>query len=304
MAIPVIFDTDIGSDIDDTWALALLLRCPELEVKLVTTDRGRSAYRAKLCCQILRAGHRQDLPIGLGPEWQGNTGQTRQEPCVAGYELSSYAGEIIADGAQAIIDTILASPDPITIIAIGPMPTLAAALRRQPEIAANARFIGMHGALRKGHKRERDNVIAEANVINDVPACQAVFAADWPVTITPLDTCGIVQLEGEKYRRVVESDDPLARAIIAHYQTWWERGLEAEHDPDRWRRESSILFDTVAVYLGFSEDLLRMEDLPVSVTDEGFTRIREGAKTIRCATGWNDYPSFEDLVVDRLTQDP
>jgi len=28
--IPVILDTDIGSDIDDTWALAMLLESPEL----------------------------------------------------------------------------------------------------------------------------------------------------------------------------------------------------------------------------------------------------------------------------------
>ncbi|MBT4979802.1 MAG: hypothetical protein HOM86_20945 [Gemmatimonadetes bacterium] len=67
MSIPVIFDTDI----DDTWALGFLLRCPELDVKLVTTDRGRPEYRAKLCCQILEAGGRQDLPVGLGPESQG-----------------------------------------------------------------------------------------------------------------------------------------------------------------------------------------------------------------------------------------
>jgi len=35
--IPVILDTDIGIDIDDTWALGLLLKCPELDVKLITT---------------------------------------------------------------------------------------------------------------------------------------------------------------------------------------------------------------------------------------------------------------------------
>ena len=84
MPVPVIFDTDIGSDIDDTWALAFLLRCPELDVRLLTTDRGRPAYRAKLACQIREAGERQDLPVGLGPEWDGNTGQTRQEPCAEG----------------------------------------------------------------------------------------------------------------------------------------------------------------------------------------------------------------------------
>ena len=59
MPVPVIFDTDIGSDIDDTWALGFLLRCPELDVRLITTDRGRPAYRAKLCCQVLEAGGRQ-----------------------------------------------------------------------------------------------------------------------------------------------------------------------------------------------------------------------------------------------------
>ncbi len=35
--IPVILDTDIGADIDDTWALAILLRSSELDLKLVTT---------------------------------------------------------------------------------------------------------------------------------------------------------------------------------------------------------------------------------------------------------------------------
>ena len=301
MAIPVVFDTDIGSDIDDTWALAFLMRCPELDVKLVTTDRGRPEYRAKLACQILEAGGRQDLPVGLGTEWEGNTGQTRQVPCAEGYELSQYAGEIIEDGVQAMIDTILGSPEPITVIAIGPLPTMRAALEREPKIAENARVIGMHGSLRLGHKRDRDNVIAEANVVNDPRAAQTVFDAPWPVTIAPLDTCGIVQLEGEKHQAVVESDDLLAKAVMANYATWWMRGKGAESDPELWKRESSILFDTVAVYLAFAEALLEMEDLPVRVTDDGFTRIDNDAKVQRCATAWKDLGAFEDLLVERIT---
>ncbi len=301
MAIPVIFDTDIGSDIDDTWALAFLLRCPELDVRLVTTDRGRPEYRAKLACQILEAGGRQDLPVGLGPEWEGNTGQTRQEPCAEGYALSSYAGEIIEDGVGAMIDMILGSTELITVVGIGPLPTVSAALKREPRIAENARFIGMYGSLRLGHKRDRDNVIAEANVVNDAKACQAVFEASWPVTITPLDTCGIVQLKGEFHRQVAESDDLLARAVMSNYATWWMRGKAAATDAELWKRESSILFDTVAVYLAFSEDLLVMEDLRVRVTDDGFTRIKEKAKVQRCATEWKDLDAFYDLLVERLT---
>jgi hypothetical protein len=41
--IPVILDTDIGTDIDDTWALAMLLKSPELDAKLVVSDSGDTA---------------------------------------------------------------------------------------------------------------------------------------------------------------------------------------------------------------------------------------------------------------------
>ena len=44
MGIPVIVDTDIGHDVDDVWALAFLLRCPELDVKLITTTTGDTLY--------------------------------------------------------------------------------------------------------------------------------------------------------------------------------------------------------------------------------------------------------------------
>ena len=46
--IPVVFETDIGGDIDDTWALGMLLKSPELDVKLVTSDSGNDVYRAKI----------------------------------------------------------------------------------------------------------------------------------------------------------------------------------------------------------------------------------------------------------------
>lgn len=42
--MPVILDTDIGGDIDHTWALAMLPRCPELDVRLVVSDTGNTRY--------------------------------------------------------------------------------------------------------------------------------------------------------------------------------------------------------------------------------------------------------------------
>ena len=46
--IPIILDTDIGGDIDDTWALALLLKSPEFDVKLIVSDTGDTVYRARI----------------------------------------------------------------------------------------------------------------------------------------------------------------------------------------------------------------------------------------------------------------
>ena len=53
--IPVILDTDIGDDIDDTWALALLLKSPELDLKLVVGDYGEAQYRAPAARQTAGA---------------------------------------------------------------------------------------------------------------------------------------------------------------------------------------------------------------------------------------------------------
>ena len=56
--IPVILDTDLGTDIDDSWAIAYMLKCPELDVKLITTATGDTTYRAKLCAGLLSAGEK------------------------------------------------------------------------------------------------------------------------------------------------------------------------------------------------------------------------------------------------------
>ena len=44
-AIPLILDTDIGSDIDDTWALAMILKSPEIDLKMVTTNEYDTVYK-------------------------------------------------------------------------------------------------------------------------------------------------------------------------------------------------------------------------------------------------------------------
>jgi inosine-uridine nucleoside N-ribohydrolase len=154
----------------------------------------------------------------------------------------------------------------------------------------------MHGSVRLGYDGHAE-VSAEYNVKADPEALRRAFAAPWQVTITPVDTCGLVTLRGEKYRRVLESRDPLAAAVIENYRAWAKHGGRPEMADER----SSTLFDTVAVCLAFTSELLKMEKLGIRVTDDGFTVIEESARAINCAMEWKDLSAFEDLLVERLT---
>jgi len=291
--ISVVFDTDIGDDIDDTWALALLLQSPQFDVKLITTAVGDTTTKAKIVAKMLETAGRTDIPIGIGPAT--STTPLSQKKWVKDYQLSNYPGTIYQDGAKALVDTIMNSKKRLKLIAVGPLPTVAAALKREPRIAQRVDFVGMHGSIRRGY-RGKKGADPEYNVKKDVKASKDVFTASWPMTITPLDTCGIVKLKGERYQKVFNSELPVTKALIEGYRIW----AKAKGRPAN--KESSVLFDTVAIYLAMSTDLLVMETLPIGVTDKGVTVIDENAKKMSCATEWKDLDAFEDFLVERLTK--
>ena len=290
--IPVILDTDIGGDIDDTWALAMLLQCPELDTRLVVSDTGNTTYRAKIIARLLEVGQRTDIPVGIGLAQDGYGPSFPQTAWVEGYDLARYPGTVHEDGVGALIQTIMDSPDPITLICIGPVPNIREALLREPAIAGRTRFVGMHGCFHTAQDGKPE-LVAEYNVVRETEAAQAVFRAPWKeMVITPLDTCGRVRLRDDKYQAIVRSDAPLARAVIENYRIW----LQGETD-----EMSSILFDTVAVYLAFERDLLDVRRMGVRVTDDGFTVEDAAAQQMDCALAWKDLSAFEDLLVGRLT---
>jgi len=291
--IPVILDTDIGDDIDDTWALAMMLNSPEFDVKLIVSDTGDTIYRAKLIAKLLEVAGRTDIDIGVGLPFEED--HFAQQEWLGDYKLADYPGTVHRDGVGALIDTIMNSPEPVTLIGIGPVPNLGGALKREPRIAKNARFVGMYGSVYKGYD-DSDTISPECNVVYYTPDCQKVFTAPWDITITPLDTCGLVVLDGEQYQSILACDDPLIRAVIENYRVWnprWEMEVDKE-------RTTSTLFDTVAIHLACSEKYLKMEELGIRVTDDGYTVIDETAKRIRVAVEWIDLDGFKDELVARL----
>ena len=303
MGIPVIIDTDVGTDVDDMWALAFALRCPELDIRLITTCTGDVEYRAALVAKLLEVAGRTDIPIGLGLPL--DAAPEPQKAWIEDYQLNLYPGVVIEDGVGAICDTINQSENPVTIIAIGPLPNIAAALQRAPSIIENSKFIGMHGSLRIGYLGA-PKPMKEYNVKQHALSCKSVFEASWEKEITPLDTCGNIILTGDNFQRVRNSADDLVRAVIENHLIWYEAVASSpvvgpfikKMDP---QVQSSILYDCVAIYMAFSSDGLVYEKLPISITEDGMTVIDDDGSMVNCATSWSDIEAFYSFLSARLT---
>jgi inosine-uridine nucleoside N-ribohydrolase len=303
MAIPTILDTDIGHDVDDVWALAFLLKCPELDIKLITTSTGDTSYRASLVAKMLQSMDRTDIPIGIGIPLDDNP--HTHNAWLDNFDLGQYSGTLIRDGVGAICETIMVAESKVSLICIGPLPNIAAALQRQPAICDNAKFVGMHGSIYRGYL-DAPKPAREFNVMTHALACQAVFEAPWEKVITPLDTCGNIVLDGERFARIckaakLQGPASAASICIENHFAWFEavphwpilQGLDAQ-------LQSSILYDLVAVYLGFTEHWIEMKTLPIIITPDGASLIDEQGQNVRCALNWHDKDAFLNLVTDRI----
>lgn len=292
--IPVILDTDIGDDIDDTWALAMLLGMPELDLKLVVTDYGNTPEKTRLVAKILERAGRTDIPIGTGIKTADDP--LNQARWVGDFDLDAYPGEVREDGVGALIRTINAQPDVVTVITIGPVPNIREALRRDPGIADKARIVCTGGRIYKGFENG-GQPWADWNVRADAPSWQAMVAAPWTITTSPLDASEELGLRGALYTTVADSPHPLARIVIENYDLWAHR--------DGYPQDAnSVLYDTAAVYLACSEEFARIETLRLTVNDEGHTLISPDGRDVRCQLGWKDRAAFDAFLVGTLTASP
>jgi inosine-uridine nucleoside N-ribohydrolase len=294
--IPVIFDTDIGSDIDDTWALALLLSSPEVDLKMVLTDSQDTTARAKIAAKFLEEVRRTDVAVGIGVKTKSKV--MPQAKWAEDYKLSNYPGKVYEDGIQAAIDIIKKSTTTVHLIVVGPCPNIPVMLQRDPTIVNKVKVFAMSGSVRRGYN-DRPAPSPEYNVREDVPASQKLYSAPWDLTITPLDTCGIVTIIDKQYQGLVQTQNRLINALYENYKVWVEEGKH-KVDPNS---RSTTLFDTVAVYLSISNDFCKMEDLRLRVDQRGYTVIDKSspeARLVSTATEWKDLPAYKEWIINRL----
>ena len=280
-----ILDTDIGDDIDDAFALALALRSPELKLLGITTTFGDTELRARLVDRYVAAVGRKDIPVAAGlPTPHDNV-----------FTQAAYAGHEPErkhpDGVTFLLDQIRAHPGQITLIAIGPLANVGAAIERDPATFRKLkRVVMMGGSVYRGYGDEHRLPDAEWNIARDPAGAKALLASGVPVFMMPLDSTQI-HLEAAERERIFSFRSSLTDQLTLLYHQWVAH--TDNHAPN------PTLFDPVAVTYAIHPELCPAKPLRIEVDDKGFTRPVEGPPNAQVCLH-SDEKGFMDLLLGRV----
>ncbi|MGI6566576.1 MAG: nucleoside hydrolase [Firmicutes bacterium] len=203
--IPVLFDTDIGSDIDDALCLAYLLHQERCDLLGITTVSGEPVKRAMLADAVCKAAGRSGIPIHAGCEKPLLIDQ--KQPLAPQAEILGrwpHREDFEPNSAvQFLRDTIRSRPGEITLLAVGPLTNIGMLFRLDPEIPSLLKeLVLMGGAF--SFPLEDIPMPLEWNIIVDPHAASIVFSAeDLPITAIGLDvTTKCVMLADECRRKI------------------------------------------------------------------------------------------------------
>lgn len=221
----VIIDTDPGlgepgSDIDDGLAIALAVRAPELEVLGLTIVNGNVTLGTGVHVArnlVDRLGV-PELPVLAGadvPLTRDMASIRALFDAVPGHDASGPAGELRGpssdvDAVDWMIEQAERFPGEITVIAIGPMTNIAAAIRKSPAFATNIReFVLMAGSATT--YAQNITVVGDFNAYVDPEALDIVVRSGAKVTMVGLDQTSKVILTRDDADEMLASEDPFAR---------------------------------------------------------------------------------------------
>jgi purine nucleosidase len=280
---PIILDTDIGTDIDDAFALALIINSPELQLLGVTTVSGDTAARARLAAKLL---------------WEAG-GKWRQVSVVAGepgppqpIDQARWADDFASPQIlkESAVDFLRGQyhrrPGEITLVAIGELTNVAALLKADPWVAKKIkRIVLMGGSIARGYA-PGSKAEPEWNIKSNPAAARAVFLSGIPILMAPLDVTAMLQLDAAARNRIFNHGAPVASALAALYHLW--------------NQETPTLFDPMALALLIKPDLCETEQLAVEVDPEGSTLVVKG-KPANATVGMRTDPAkFFEFYLSRV----
>jgi len=288
---PVILDTDIGTDIDDAYALAALMQRHDLQLLGVTTVSGDAVARARLAAKFLSRG---------GPKWAAvpvyagastATQYMKQADWAAGFQSPSLHESGAVEFMKKAIE---AHPGQVTLIAIGELTNIAALLQADPSIAKRIKAISLMGGSVKRGYAAGSKPEAEWNIKSNAKAAQAVFGSGVPLRVAPLDSTADLVVTPEMRAELFAQGSAISDALAALNSIW--------RHTNTWKAENPTLFDVLAVELIDPRTPRRLAALRIEVADDGLTRPIEGGVPNTQVALEVDAAAFMQEFVARLTR--
>jgi inosine-uridine nucleoside N-ribohydrolase len=266
-ALPILLDVDTG--VDDALAICLAVRSPEVALRGITTVAGNvdleSATRNTLAVlDVLRApaipvvsGAAAPLcrPLVTAAAVHGHDGLGGIARTLPASSRAAVTGAV-----EFLLQTIRASPEPLTLIATGPLTNVARALQADGAVLRRLRGLTIMG----GAIRVPGNVspVAEFNFAVDPEAAAIVLASGLPITLVPLDvTEQVILTRAAVAPRDGDGDLPtFVRAITAA-----PMDFQQAHDGVN----GMYLHDPLAVATVLDPGLVRTTPLAVAVESRG-----------------------------------
>lgn len=251
--VPLIFDDD-GSQ-DGMTALAYVLANPKFDLQAITVSQGiaRPEIFADNLAKMLTRTEDTDIPIGIGrstplegsnefPDFIRDGSDTFWAPFVTLPEEADPNVVIRDSAVDLIIETINNSPEPVAILATGPLTNIAEALRRDPSIVDNIEVVQIMGGavFVEGNLPVlpfppfSTNLEGEFNIWVDPVAAQEVIdfgEQGLKIQLTPLDATNQIEFGREDYQVWLDTGTPES-VIAAELLDFALEVIQSDLDPN------------------------------------------------------------------------
>ena len=260
----ILIDTDPG--IDDAMAIFYALASPELEVVGLTTVFGNA--HTDVCTinalRLLDIAGRPDIPVAQGAvrplamNFRGPADFVHGADGQGDVFLPPSTREALpVHAAQFIIDTVMAAPEEITVVLLGPFTNMALAMRMRPDLTSFVKQIVVMGgaAFVSGNA----SPASEANVLNDPEAADIVFGADCPIVMAGLDVTHGITMTGADLARFSTIPGERAAhlaAIVPYYAAFYR---------DRNHVDGIYVHDSTTISYLLAPHLFQWRELPIRV---------------------------------------
>ena len=289
----ILLDTDIGDDIDDAFALALALRSPEMELVGVTTAWGDTALRARLVNRFLKDTGEPSIPVLVGVPTEAKSTFTQ-----AAWAQHGDPSPSEPDAVSFLLDQARRSPGEITLVAIGPLTNIGAAIDRDAATFRKLkRVVLMGGSIHRGYSDlgyARDKgPQPEYNIYSDVGAARKLFASGIPIFMMPLDST-LLLLDETKRALLFSTGSAMTNSLAALYFQW----VRANRTP------TATLFDAMAVAYVADPKLCPATPLRIIVDDKGMTIATSGDSNASACLNSDSEEFFRFLLPRLMAETP